>query len=94
MINHRKDYDLQLLTIPIYCDNIGAIAISNNLVTQSKTKSMEIKYHFFKDHVMNDDMELHFVLTEYQLVDLFTKPVDETRFNMLINELGLLNGDD
>ncbi|KAJ9546528.1 hypothetical protein OSB04_019071 [Centaurea solstitialis] len=42
------------------------------------------------DHVMNGDTELHFVPTEYQLADPFTKPLDVTRFNMLISELGIM----
>ena len=43
---------------------------------------------------MNGDIELHFVPTEYQPAYLFTKPLDETRFNTLISELGMLNSDD
>ena len=70
-------YDLRLSKIPIYCDNINAIAITNNLVLHSKTKHIEIKYHFIKDHVMNGDIEFHFVPTECQLDDFFTKPLDE-----------------
>ncbi|KAJ9545625.1 hypothetical protein OSB04_025332 [Centaurea solstitialis] len=56
-----------------------------------KTKHIEIQYHFIRDHVMNGDVELHFVPTEYQLADLFTKPLDEKRFNQLNSELGMLN---
>ena len=93
MRNQLLDYDLQLSKVPIYCDNTSAIAIANNLVLHSKTKHIEIRYHFIRDHVMNGDVELHFVPTEYQLVDRFTKPLDETRFNLLISELGMLNSD-
>ncbi|KAJ9541588.1 hypothetical protein OSB04_028094 [Centaurea solstitialis] len=92
--NQLKDYDIQLSKIPIYCDNTSAIAIANNPVLHSKTKHIEVRYHFIRDHVMNGDIELHFVPTEYQLADLFTKPLDVTRFNMLISELGMLNPDD
>ncbi|KAJ9556613.1 hypothetical protein OSB04_011227 [Centaurea solstitialis] len=53
-------------------------------------KHIEVRYHFIRDHVMNGDIELHFVPTEYQLADLFTKPLDVTRFNMLISELGMM----
>ncbi|KAJ9536044.1 hypothetical protein OSB04_un000790 [Centaurea solstitialis] len=60
-------------------------------VLHSKTKHIEVRYHFIRDHVMNGDIELHFVPTEYQLADLFTKPLDVTRFNMLLSELGMLN---
>ncbi|KAJ9539488.1 hypothetical protein OSB04_032221 [Centaurea solstitialis] len=59
----------------------AAITIANNPVLHSKTKNTEIRYHFIRDHVMNGDVELHFVPTEYQLADLFTKPLDEKRFN-------------
>ncbi|KAJ9535657.1 hypothetical protein OSB04_un001191 [Centaurea solstitialis] len=92
--NQLQDYDIQLSKIPIYCDNTSAIAIANNPVLHSKTKHIEVRYHFIRDHVMNGDIELHFVPTEYQLADLFTKPLDVTRFNMPISELGMLNPDD
>ncbi|KAJ9545567.1 hypothetical protein OSB04_025274 [Centaurea solstitialis] len=92
--NQLQDYDIQLSKIPIYCDNTSAIAIANNPVLHSKTKHIEVRYHFIRDHVMNGDIELHFVPTEYQLADLFTKPLDVTRFNMFISELGMLNPDD
>ncbi|KAJ9542631.1 hypothetical protein OSB04_029137 [Centaurea solstitialis] len=92
--NQLQDYDIQHSKIPIYCDNNSAIAIANNPVLHSKTKHIEVRYHFIRDHVMNGDIELHFVPTEYQLAELFTKPVDVTRFNMLISELGMLNPDD
>ncbi|KAJ9561101.1 hypothetical protein OSB04_006261 [Centaurea solstitialis] len=92
--NQLQDYDIQLSKIPIFCDNTSAIAIANNPVLHSKTKHIEVRYHFIRDHVMNGDIELHFVPTEYQLADLFTKPLDVTRFNMLISELEMLNPDD
>ncbi|KAJ9546421.1 hypothetical protein OSB04_018964 [Centaurea solstitialis] len=92
--NQLQDYDIQLSKIPIYCDNTSTIAIANNPVLHSKTKHIEVRYHFIRDHVMNGDIELHFVPTEYQLADLFTKPLDVTRFNMLNSELGMLNPDD
>ncbi|KAI3734639.1 hypothetical protein L6452_14113 [Arctium lappa] len=69
----------------------SAIAIANNPVLHSKTKHIEIRYHFIRDHVMNGDIELHFNPTDFQLADIFTKPLDETRFNFLISELGMLN---
>jgi len=93
MRNQLLDYDLQLSKVPIYCDNTSAIAIANNPVLHSKTKHTEIRCHFIRDHVMNGDVELHFVPTEYQLADLFTNFLDETIFNLLISELGMLNID-
>ncbi|KAJ9547185.1 hypothetical protein OSB04_019728 [Centaurea solstitialis] len=93
MRNQLPDYDIKLSKIPIYYDNTSTIAIANNPVLHYKTKHIEVRYHFIRDHVMNDDIEVHFVPTEYQLADLFTKLLDVTRFNMLISELGMLNPD-
>ncbi|KAJ9547458.1 hypothetical protein OSB04_020001 [Centaurea solstitialis] len=93
MRNQVLDYGFQLSKIPIFCDNTSAIAISNNPVLHSKTKHIEIRYHFIRDHVMNGDVELHFIPTEYLLPGLSTKPLDEKRFNQLISELGMLNPD-
>ncbi|GJZ92798.1 retrovirus-related pol polyprotein from transposon TNT 1-94, partial [Tanacetum coccineum] len=47
----------------------------------------------FRDHVLKGDIELHFIPIEYQLADIFTKPLDEPTFKRLIVELGMLNID-
>ncbi|GKA38394.1 retrovirus-related pol polyprotein from transposon TNT 1-94 [Tanacetum coccineum] len=40
------------------------------------------------DHILKRDIELHFIPTQYQLADIFTKPLDEPTFKRLIVELG------
>ncbi|GKA56759.1 retrovirus-related pol polyprotein from transposon TNT 1-94 [Tanacetum coccineum] len=46
-----------------------------------------------RDHILKGDIELHFIPTEYQLADIFTKPLDEPTFTRLKAELGMLNID-
>ncbi|GJV35510.1 retrovirus-related pol polyprotein from transposon TNT 1-94 [Tanacetum coccineum] len=81
------------LQVPIFCDNTSAIAISNNPVMHSRTKHVDIRYHFIRDHILKGDIELHFIPTQYQLTDIFTKPLDEPTFKRLIVELAMLNID-
>ncbi|GKB61840.1 retrovirus-related pol polyprotein from transposon TNT 1-94 [Tanacetum coccineum] len=52
-------------------------------------KHIDIRYHFIRDHILKGDMELHFIPTQYQLADIFTKPLDEPTFKRLIVELDL-----
>ncbi|GJU21938.1 retrovirus-related pol polyprotein from transposon TNT 1-94 [Tanacetum coccineum] len=85
------DYDIHYKMVPIFCDNTSAIAISNNLVLHSRTKHIDIRYHFIRDHIFKGDIELHFIPTEYQLADIFTKPLDEPTFTRLKAKLGMLN---
>ncbi|GJY18259.1 hypothetical protein Tco_0389750 [Tanacetum coccineum] len=55
------------------CCAQSAIAISCNPVQHSKTKHIDTRYHFIKEHNEKGTVELYFVGTEYQLADLFTK---------------------
>ncbi|GJU96474.1 hypothetical protein Tco_1321230 [Tanacetum coccineum] len=54
----------------------------------NRAKHIDIRYHFIKDQVENGIMELYFVRTEYQLADIFTKPLPREIFNFLIEKLG------
>ena len=56
----------------------------------SKTKHLEIRHHFLRDHVVKEDIDIIHVNTEEQLADIFTKPLDEKRFCKLRCELNIL----
>nr|GFB24318.1 retrovirus-related Pol polyprotein from transposon TNT 1-94 [Tanacetum cinerariifolium]GFB24355.1 retrovirus-related Pol polyprotein from transposon TNT 1-94 [Tanacetum cinerariifolium]GFB24365.1 retrovirus-related Pol polyprotein from transposon TNT 1-94 [Tanacetum cinerariifolium]GFB24369.1 retrovirus-related Pol polyprotein from transposon TNT 1-94 [Tanacetum cinerariifolium] len=75
--------------IPLYCDNKSAIALCCNNVQHSRAKHIDVRYHFIKEQVENGIVELYFVRTEYQLANIFTKPLLRERFNFLIEKLGM-----
>nr|GFC19599.1 retrovirus-related Pol polyprotein from transposon TNT 1-94 [Tanacetum cinerariifolium] len=68
---------------------------------QEKLKSKKVKLkalgnnmdRVLMDHILKGDIKLHFILTEYQLPDIFTKPLDEPTFSRLKAKLGMLNID-
>ena len=91
MRTQLRDYGFFFDKVPIYCDSKSAIAITCNPVQHSKTKHIDVRYHFIKDNVEKGNIELYFVHTDLQLADLFTKPLDEKRFQFLISKLGMLN---
>ncbi|GJT65153.1 retrovirus-related pol polyprotein from transposon TNT 1-94 [Tanacetum coccineum] len=93
MKSQLSDYGIHYKMVPIFCVNTSAIAISNNPVLHSRTKHIDIRYHFIRDHILKGDIELHFIPTENQLADIFTKPLDEPTFTRLKAELGMLNID-
>ncbi|GKA53690.1 retrovirus-related pol polyprotein from transposon TNT 1-94 [Tanacetum coccineum] len=83
------DYGLGFNKIPMYRDNKNAIALCCNNVQHSRSKHIDIKFHFIKEHVENGVIELYFVNTEYQLADILTKPLARERIEFLINKLGM-----
>ena len=92
MKNQLLDYGLEYSKILIYCDNQSAIAMTGNPFQPSMTKHISIRYHFIREHVMEGTGELHFVPTDQQLADIFTKPLCEATFTKLVNELGMVSG--
>nr|GEW33714.1 hypothetical protein [Tanacetum cinerariifolium] len=89
MRTQLTDYGFHFDKIPIYCDSKAAIAISCNPVQHSRTKHIDVRYHFIKEKVEKGIFELFFVGTEYQLADLFTKALPEERFKYLVRRLGM-----
>ncbi|GJY08167.1 retrotransposon protein, putative, unclassified [Tanacetum coccineum] len=69
----------------------SAIALSCNIVQHSRTKHIAVRYHFIKEQVENEIVELYFVKTAYQLADIFTKALARERFEFLVKRLGMKN---
>ena len=86
---HLRDYGLKFLTTPILIDNSAAISITKNPVQHSKTKHIEIRYHFIRDCYEKKLIDIEKVHTDYQKADLFTKAFDKTRFKFLLELNGL-----
>nr|GEY70190.1 hypothetical protein [Tanacetum cinerariifolium] len=89
MRSQLTDYGLGFNKIPMYCDNKSAIALCCNNVQHSRSKHIDIRFHFIKEQVENGVLELYFVNTEYQLADIFTKALCRERIEFLINKLGM-----
>ncbi|GJS47422.1 retrovirus-related pol polyprotein from transposon TNT 1-94 [Tanacetum coccineum] len=89
MRSKLTDYGLGFNKTLMYCDNKSAIALCCNNVQHSRSKHIEIRYHFIKDQVENGVVKLYFVSTEYQLADIFTKTLCRERIEFLIDKLGM-----
>ena len=77
--------------VPLLYDNESAVKLTNNPVQHSRTKHIDIRHHFLRDHVAKNNISLEGVRTEDQLADIFTKPLDEATFCRLRNELNVLD---
>ena len=86
-----EDFGITIDHIPIKCDNTSAICLTKNPIQHSRTKHIEIRHHFIRDHVQKGDIMLEFIDTLHQLADIFTKPLDKDRFITIRREIGLMN---
>ncbi|KAI3819488.1 hypothetical protein L1987_13327 [Smallanthus sonchifolius] len=86
-----SDYGLNFTGTPLLIDNNATMSITNNLVKHSKTKHIEIRHHFIRDCAEKHLIELVKVHTDDNLADLFTKAFDRSRFEHLVNLIGMFN---
>jgi hypothetical protein len=65
--------------------------LADNPVEHSRTKHIDIRHHFLRDHQQKGDIDIFHISTENQLADIFTKPLDEKAFCRLRSELNVLH---
>ena len=85
-----SDYGISQDIVVVYCDNSNAIDISKNPVQHSKTKYIEIRYHFIRDLVERKIVALEYIPTERQNADIFTKCLDRSKFETLRQVIGVI----
>ena len=86
-----EDFRITMNHISIKCDNTSTISLTKNSIQHSRTKHIEIRHHFIRDHVQKGDVVIEFVDTLHHIADIFTKPLDIDRFCTLRGELGMMN---
>ena len=86
------DYGIKFDHIIIKYNNTSAINLSKNLIKHSRTKHIDIRHHFLRDHIQNEDISLEFIDTNNQFAYIFTKPLNEERLNFIKHNLGMING--
>ena len=70
-------------------DNQGAIAMAKNPVGHSRTKHIDIRYHFVREGVQDGAIILKYVATGEMIADILTKPLPKHPFEKLVIQLGM-----
>ncbi|KAB1227925.1 Retrovirus-related Pol polyprotein from transposon TNT 1-94 [Morella rubra] len=85
-----RDLGVSISSPPVlWCDNLGATYLTSNPVMHSRTKHVEVDYHFVRDRVASKSLRVSFLSSKDQLADLFTKPLSVHRFSMLRTSLAV-----
>ncbi|WVZ51601.1 hypothetical protein U9M48_002730 [Paspalum notatum var. saurae] len=85
-----SDFGLRFGKISLLVDSTSAISVAKNPVLHSRTKHIDARFHFLRDHYEKGDIDLVHVASENQLADIFTKPLEFGAFVHLRGELGVL----
>jgi hypothetical protein len=91
---HRSLFRELEITLPktstIFSDNQAAIAIAHHPKFHTRTKHIDITYHFLRDLVKSGTLNLVYVNTHLNLADLFTKGLPRVTHQDLTYKIGVL----
>jgi hypothetical protein len=86
-----RDFGVRFERVPLMCDTTSAISVAKNPIFHKKMRHVVRRHHFLRDHVEKRDTEIRYINTERQLADIFTKPLDSSRFADLRGEIGVFH---
>ncbi|CAN6693381.1 unnamed protein product [Malus baccata var. baccata] len=86
-----RDLHFHLVQPTIWCDNVSSIALASNPVFHSRTKHLEVDYHYVREKVVRGQLLVNYICSQDQLADLFTKGLSSFRFKLLVSKLPVVS---
>ena len=71
----------------IYADNLGVILNASNPASTLNKKYVALAYHFTREHVANNIVEIRKIISTDNYADAFTKPLNSIQYNDTFYEL-------
>lgn len=82
-----KDYNKVVLRV----DNKSAIALTKNPVFHGRSKHIHTRYHFIRECVENEQVEMEHVPGSEQRADILTKALGRLRFKEIRDLIGAVD---
>ena len=85
-----EDMDIKLNKLKVFEDNQSVISIVKSDKIKSRTKHIGVKYHFVKETIENNNIDIHYCPTEKMVADILTKPTGFIKLNTFRKMLNLV----
>ena len=86
-------FDLELDARMILCDSKSCIKMMGNPVFHDKSKHTEIQYFYIWYILQKGSINIQYVNTDEQVIDVLAKPLSRLKFEYLCDKLGVVRKD-
>ena len=76
-------------SFPILCNNQAACSLSNSPAISARSKHIDIRHHFLRNHILEGSFSTTWIPTEDMPADIFTKALPLATFSCHRDVLGL-----
>jgi hypothetical protein len=73
----------------IHADNQSAIHFSKDATDHNRTKHIDIRHHFVRDHITAGNIDIQYIHTDENSADIFTKTLSRDKYEHLAISLGV-----
>ena len=80
----------QPTTTVIHADNQGCIALAKNPVAHSRAKHIDIRHHFLRERIANNEISFKYCPTTRMIADILTKPLPRDLFEQFRTAVGVI----
>ncbi|KAA0057677.1 putative mitochondrial protein [Cucumis melo var. makuwa] len=74
----------------LYYDNLSAIHLVESPIFHARTNHVEGHYHFIKEKVLQEEIEMKPIKAKDQVADIFTKGLPVTKHTKFLQQLGMV----
>ena len=74
----------------IQCDNQSSIKLANNPVYHARSKHIETHYHFVREKIQSNEIDVLYCNTNDNVADIFTKPLGKAKFVICRDKIGVV----
>lgn len=75
----------------LYVDNASAIKLIKNPELHQRSKHIDVRYHYVRNLYRDGLINVHYIQSEKQIADIFTKALPKPQFVNLRSKLGLVS---
>ena len=84
-----KNFHIKLTPIPIFTNNQSTIAYSKTEINNSRTKHIDIHYHYTIEQIIARNIKIIYIKTAKNPADMLMKPLSRRKHLCILELLGI-----